>query len=352
MKNTNNSGDSTLSGLLTLVEKEYGAGAMMRFSDKPKNHPAISTGLIGLDNALGIQGIPVGRITEIFGTESSGKSSLCLQIIANAQKSGRTCVYIDSEHALDPALATLLGVNLDDLFIAQPDDGNTALNLAETLANSGQVGLIVVDSVAALVPRSELDGSMGDANVGVQARLMSQACRKLTPAISKHNVALVFVNQLRDRIGIMFGNPATTTGGNALKYASSVRIELSSSQQIKDGDVVVGRYTKAKVVKNKLAPPFREYKYEITFGSNHVRVNEILELGVEAKAINKAGSWYSYGDERMGQGRDSAKQWLLDNPDKADEIETRIYLYLGMEVDDTRLKKLESAAKDRAAKTA
>jgi recombination protein RecA len=285
---------------------------------------AISTGSLGLDVALGIGGLPKGRIVEIYGPESSGKTTLALHVVAEAQKSGGTCAFVDAEHALDPVYAKKLGVNIDDLLISQPDAGEQALEIADTLVRSGAISVLVIDSVAALVPRAELEGDMGDSHMGLQARLMSQALRKLTSSISKSNCLVIFINQIRQKIGIMFGNPETTSGGNALKFYASVRLDIRRIGAIKDKDDIIGNQTRVKVVKNKVAPPFRTVEFDIMYGEGISKNGEIIDLGVSADIIEKSGSWFSYNDQRIGQGRENAKNFLKENTDIALEIEDKI----------------------------
>ena len=313
------------------IERQFGKGSLMRMGEKPKIRVnVIPSGSLALDAALGVGGIPRGRVIEIYGPESSGKTTLALHIIANAQKTGGLVAFIDAEHALDPDYAERLGVNLDELLISQPDFGEQALEIAETLIRSGSVDAIVVDSVAALVPRTELEGDMGDAQMGLQARLMSQALRKLAGIVSKSNTCLIFINQVREKIGVMFGNPETTTGGRALKFYSSVRIDIRRTSSIKQGDKVIGNRTKAKVAKNKVAAPFKIAEFDILYGEGISFTGELLDLGVEHRLVQKSGSWYSYGDTRLGQGRDAARDFLRDNPDVAGEIELKVREALGM----------------------
>ncbi|MGB0690594.1 MAG: recombinase RecA, partial [Alphaproteobacteria bacterium] len=288
------------------------------------NVDVYSTGSLGLDIALGIGGLPKGRVVEVYGPESSGKTTLTLHVIAEAQKMGGTCAFIDAEHALDPGYAKKLGVNIDELLISQPDTGEQALEIADTLVKSEGIDLLVIDSVAALVPRAELEGEMGDSLPGLQARLMSQALRKLTSSISKTNTMVVFINQLRMKIGVMFGSPETTTGGNALKFYSSVRLDIRRIGAIKDKDNIIGNQTRVKVVKNKMAPPFKQVEFDIMYGEGISKIGEIIDLGVQADIIDKSGAWYSYKDEKIGQGRENTKQFLKDNPALLEEIETRI----------------------------
>jgi recombination protein RecA len=314
-----------LEAALSQIEKSYGKGSVMKLGQRQEmNIEAISTGSIGLDVALGIGGVPKGRIIEIFGPESSGKTTLTLHIIAEAQKKGGTCAFIDAEHALDPIYAKKLGVNIDELIISQPDTGEQALEITDTLVRSGAVDLVVIDSVAALVPKAEIDGEMGDSHMGLQARLMSQALRKLTASISRTNCMVIFINQIRMKIGVMFGSPETTTGGNALKFYASVRMDIRRVGSIKDKEEVVGNQTRVKVVKNKVAPPFRIVDFDIMYGSGISKEGEIIDIGVKYDFIEKSGSWFSYGDVRIGQGRENAKQYMKDNPSIADELSEKI----------------------------
>ena len=307
------------------IDKDFGKGSVMMMSDRAdKEMEVISTGSIGLDAALGVGGVPKGRIVEIYGPESSGKTTLATHIIAEAQKKGGMCAIIDAEHAFDSAYAQKLGVDVDNLLISQPDYGEQALEIADRLILSGALDVVVIDSVAALVPKGELEGEMGDSKMGLQARLMSQALRKLTATINKTNTICIFINQLREKIGVMFGNPETTTGGNALKFYASVRLDIRRSAQIKDGDAAIGNHVKVKVVKNKVAPPFRSAEFDIIFGEGISKVGEIIDMGVELGIVNKSGSWFSYEGNKLGQGRDSVKQLLLDNPGMANEIEGKI----------------------------
>ena len=309
---------------ISQIEKSYGKGAIMRLGDNMQvNVDAIPSGSLSLDLALGIGGVPRGRIIEIYGPESSGKTTLALHIIASAQKLGGEVAFVDAEHALEPAYARAVGVNIEDLLISQPDTGEDALAITETLVRSGAVDVVVVDSVAALVPRSEIEGEMGDSSVGVIARLMSQALRKLAGSISKTNCIVVFINQLREKIGVMYGNPETTPGGRALKYFSSVRIDVRRIESLKNGSEIVGNRTRAKIVKNKVAPPFREAEFDIMYGEGISKVGEIIDLGVKLELIDKGGAWFTIGENRI-QGRDAAKQFLKDNPDVADELEAKI----------------------------
>jgi recombination protein RecA len=304
------------------IEKSYGKGAIMKLGGAPiEEMPSISTGSISLDNALGVNGLPKGRIIEIYGPESSGKTTLALHAIAESQKTGGLAAFIDAEHAFDRFYAQKLGVNIEELLISQPDNGEQALEIAENLIRSGAIDIIVIDSVAALTPRSEIEGEMGDSKVGLQARLMSQALRKLTSTISKTGCCCIFINQLREKIGIMFGNPETTTGGNALKFYASVRLDIRRINQIKDSENVIGNRVKVKVVKNKVAPPFRQGEFDIIYGEGISKIGEIIDIGADKNIIKKSGSWFSYNDTKLGQGRDAVKKLLLDNPELADEIE-------------------------------
>ncbi|AMQ01663.1 MULTISPECIES: recombinase RecA [Pedobacter] len=310
---------------LDKLEKSYGKGAVMKLGDTPtESIESISTGSITLDIALGIGGVPKGRVIEIYGPESSGKTTLATHIIAEAQKKGGVAAFIDAEHAFDKFYAKKLGVDVDNLLIAQPDNGEQALEIADNLIRSGAIDVIVIDSVAALVPKAEIEGEMGDSKMGLQARLMSQALRKLTGTIAKTGCCCIFINQLREKIGVMFGNPETTTGGNALKFYASVRLDIRRTSQIKDADEVSGNRVKVKIVKNKVAPPFRIAEFDIMFGQGISKVGEIIDLGVDFNIVKKAGSWFSYGETKLGQGRDAVKQLLLDNPELADEIERKI----------------------------
>ena len=307
------------------LEKTYGKGAVMKLGDDAvEAMEVIPSGSVGLDSALGIGGYPKGRIIEIYGPESSGKTTLAIHAIAESQKQGGICAIIDAEHAFDKFYAEALGVDTENLLISQPDNGEQALEIADNLIRSGAIDLIVIDSVAALTPRSEIEGEMGDSNVGVQARLMSKALRKLTASISKTKCCCIFINQLREKIGVMFGNPETTTGGNALKFYASVRLDIRRSQQIKDGENAVGNRTKVKVVKNKVAPPFRQAEFDIMYGHGISLIGEIIDMGVDHNVIKKSGSWFSYGDTKLGQGRDAVKQLLEDNPELKEEIEAKV----------------------------
>ena len=314
-----------LESALGLIERNYGSGSIMRLGDNTTiDIEAISTGSLGLDIALGIGGLPKGRIIEIYGPESSGKTTLALHVVASAQKSDGVCAFVDAEHALDPVYAKNLGVDVDKLLVSQPDGGEQALEIADTLIRSGAVDVLVVDSVAALVPKAELEGDMGDTHVGLQARLMSQALRKLTSSISKSNCMLIFINQIRMKIGVMFGSPETTTGGNALKFYSSVRLDIRRIGAIKDKDQIVGNQTRVKVVKNKVAPPFKITEFDILYGEGISKEGEIIDIGVARGVVEKSGSWYSFNGNRIGQGRENAKKYLIENKEVSDEIESLI----------------------------
>ncbi|MEM7304894.1 MAG: recombinase RecA [Pseudomonadota bacterium] len=305
------------------IERQFGKGAVMRMGDDagPKDIDVISTGSLALDVALGIGGLPKGRVIEIFGPESSGKTTLTLQVVAECQKLGGTAAFVDAEHALDPSYAEKLGVNVDDLLVSQPDTGEQALEITDMLVRSGAVDVVVVDSVAALTPRAEIEGDMGDSHMGLQARLMSQALRKLTGNIKRSNTMVIFINQIRMKIGVMFGNPETTTGGNALKFYSSVRLDIRRIGAIKKGEEILGNETRVKVVKNKLAPPFKKAEFEILYGEGISRLGELIDLGVEHDLVKKAGAWYSYGSDRIGQGKENAKAYMIENPQVAEELD-------------------------------
>src|ERR1700712_26078 len=326
-KNTDKNSDKLKALRLTIdkIDKDYGKGSVMMMNERSQEPQAvISTGSIGLDVALGIGGLPKGRVVEIYGPESSGKTTLAIHVIAEAQKKGGMCAFIDAEHAFDATYAKKLGVDVDNLLISQPDYGEQGLEIADRLILSGALDVVVIDSVAALVPKGELEGEMGDSKMGLQARLMSQALRKLTATISKTNTICIFINQLREKIGVMFGNPETTTGGNALKFYASVRLDIRRAAQIKDGDEAIGNRVKVKVVKNKVAPPFRMAEFDIIFGEGISKLGEIIDMGVELGIVNKSGSWFSYDANKLGQGRDSVKRLLRDNPGLANEIEAKI----------------------------
>ncbi|MCY0965585.1 recombinase RecA [Parathalassolituus penaei] len=311
-----------LEAALAQIERQFGKGAIMKMGEQPREAiPAISTGSLGLDIALGIGGLPMGRIVEIYGPESSGKTTLCLSAMAQAQKMGKTVAIIDAEHALDPLYAEKLGVNLDNLLVSQPDTGEQALEICDSLVRSGAVDVIVVDSVAALTPKAEIEGEMGDSHVGLQARLMSQALRKITANVKNANCLVIFINQIRMKIGVMFGNPETTTGGNALKFYASVRLDIRRTGSVKQGEEVVGNETRVKVVKNKVSPPFRQAEFQIMYGTGIYRMGEVIDLGVKCDLIKKAGAWYSYQDNKIGQGKANAAQYLEEHPEIAREIE-------------------------------
>ena len=321
-----------LSAALAQIEKQFGKGSIMRLADAGIEHDiqVVSTGSLGLDIALGVGGLPRGRVVEVFGPESSGKTTLTLQVIAEMQKLGGTCAFIDAEHALDVQYAAKLGVALNDLLVSQPDTGEQALEIADALVRSGSVDLIVIDSVAALTPKAEIEGEMGDSLPGLQARLMSQALRKLTAAIKRTNSMIIFINQIRMKIGVMFGNPETTTGGNALKFYSSVRLDIRRTGAIKKGDEVIGSETRVKVVKNKVAPPFKAAEFDILYGEGISREGEILDLGANCGVVEKSGAWYSYGGDRIGQGKDNAREYLRERPEMAREIENRVRVHFGV----------------------
>lgn len=335
MNKKNDDKQKALDSALAQIERQFGKGSIMKLGGENaiQEIEATSTGSLGLDIALGIGGLPKGRIIEIYGPESSGKTTLTLHCIAEEQKKGGVCAFVDAEHALDPQYAKKLGVDLDELLISQPDTGEQALEITDTLVRSGAVSMVVVDSVAALTPKSELEGDMGDSNVGVQARLMSQAMRKLTGSISRSKCMVIFINQIRMKIGVMFGSPETTTGGNALKFYSSVRLDIRRIGAIKDRDEVVGNATRVKVVKNKVAPPFKQVEFDIMYGEGISKTGELLDLGVKAGVVDKSGAWYSYGDERIGQGRENAKTYLRENTGIALEIEDKIRAAHGLEFD-------------------
>jgi recombination protein RecA len=327
--------NKALETALSQIEKAYGKGSIWKLGQRPAVEiEAISTGSIGLDLALGIGGLPKGRIIEIFGPESSGKTTLTLQVIAECQKKGGSCAFIDAEHALDPVYAKRIGVNTDELILSQPDTGEQALEITDTLVRSGAVDVIVIDSVAALVPKAEIEGEMGDSHMGLQARLMSQALRKLTGSISKSNCMIIFINQIRMKIGVMFGSPETTTGGNALKFYASVRLDIRRIGSIKDKDEVTGNQTRVKVVKNKVSPPFTMTEFDIMYGEGISKVGELVDLGVKADIVEKSGSWYSYNNERIGQGRENVKIFLKNNPTVADEIEDKLRKLAKQDIDN------------------
>ncbi|WP_323762865.1 recombinase RecA [Maricaulis sp.] len=341
--------EKAIEAALSQIDKAFGKGSVMKLGQKPAMEiETISTGSLGLDIALGIGGLPKGRIIEIYGPESSGKTTLALHTVAEAQKAGGVAAFVDAEHALDPIYAGKLGVDLAELLISQPDTGEQALEIADTLVRSGAIDILVIDSVAALTPRAELEGEMGDSLPGLQARLMSQALRKLTGSISKSNCLVIFINQIRMKIGVMFGSPETTTGGNALKFYSSVRLDIRRIGAIKNRDEVIGNQTRVKVVKNKVAPPFREVEFDILYGEGISKMGELIDLGVKGDVIEKSGSWYSYNSERIGQGRENARQFLLEHGDIAAEIEARVRANAGL-IADEMLTGPELAAEDQAA---
>ena len=334
----NGNKEKALSAALAQIERQFGKGSMMRLGDTERVAiPAISTGSLGLDIALGIGGLPRGRIVEIYGPESSGKTTLTLQVIAEAQKAGGTCAFIDAEHALDPIYADNLGVDVENLLVSQPDTGEQALEVTEMLVRSGAVDVLVVDSVAALTPKAEIEGEMGDSHVGLQARLLSQAMRKLTGTIKQTNCLVIFINQIRMKIGVMFGSPKTTSGGQALKFYSSVRMEVTRIGSIKKGDEVLGNRTRVKVVKNKCAPPFRQAEFDIQYNEGVSHNALLVDLGVEHGIVQKSGAWFSYGDLRLGQGKENSKQFLVDNPDIAEEIDAQLRVALGLVEEDAEV---------------
>ena len=321
----NENKQKALSAALSQIERQFGKGSIMKLGDSQAlDIESISTGSLGIDIALGIGGLPAGRVVEIYGPESSGKTTLTLQVIAEAQKKGKTCAFVDAEHALDPVYAEKLGVNVDDLLVSQPDTGEQALEICDMLVRSGAVDVVIIDSVAALTPKAEIEGDMGDHHVGLQARLMSQALRKLTANIKRSNTLVIFINQIRMKIGVMFGNPETTTGGNALKFYSSVRIDIRRTGSVKDGDEVVGNETRVKIVKNKVAPPFKQAEFIIMYGEGISKHGELLDLGVQHKLVEKAGAWYSYQGNKVGQGKSNSIKFLKENPAIADEIELKL----------------------------
>jgi recombination protein RecA len=336
---------------LSSIEKRYGKGAIMRLGEKEiSDIPAISTTSLSLDAAIGVGGFPRGRVIEVYGPESSGKTTLALHVVAEAQKAGGIAAYIDAEHAMDAIYAEKLGVDIDSLLISQPDSGEQALEIAETLVRSNSVDVVVVDSVAALVPRAELDGDMGDSLPGLQARLMSQALRKLTAVVAQSNTCFIFINQIRDKIGVMFGSPETTTGGKALKFYSSLRLDIRRIGAIKDGDQIVGNRTKVKVAKNKVAPPFKECEFDIMYGYGISREGDLLDLAVNNRIVEKSGSWFSYSGERLGQGRENAKQTLKDNPELAQRIENQLRPIIGLTSKEADAEEVEEAKERKAAK--
>ena len=352
-KATDKNKSAALDAALSQIDRAFGKNSVMKLGDKSTmDIEAISTGSIGLDVALGIGGLPKGRVIEIYGPESSGKTTLTLHAIAECQKAGGVAAFIDAEHALDPVYAAKLGVDVNELLIAQPDTGEQALEIADTLVRSGAVDILVVDSVAALTPRAELEGDMGDSLPGLQARLMSQALRKLTGSISKSGCMVIFINQIRMKIGVMYGSPETTTGGNALKFYSSVRLDIRRIGAIKYRDEVIGNQTRVKVVKNKVAPPFRQVEFDIMYGEGISKTGEIIDLGVKAEVVEKSGSWYSYGDERIGQGRENVRKFLLENPEMADEIERKIRMNEGLIEEELLMPKGEQVEDNGVAPTA
>lgn len=321
----NDNKQKALDAALSQIERQFGKGSIMKLGDnKALNIESVSTGSLGIDIALGIGGLPMGRIVEVYGPESSGKTTLTLQVIAEAQKEGKTCAFIDAEHALDPVYAQKLGVNIDDLFVSQPDTGEQALEICDMLVRSSAVGVVIIDSVAALTPKAEIEGDMGDSHMGLQARLMSQALRKLTGNIKRSNTLCIFINQIRMKIGVMFGNPETTTGGNALKFYASVRIDIRRIGSVKEGDEVVGNETRVKIVKNKVAPPFKQAEFIIMYGEGISKQGELIDLGVKHKIVEKAGAWYSYSGNKVGQGKSNSIKFLKENPEIADEIEGKL----------------------------
>ncbi len=343
----NNGKQEALNNVLNQIEKQFGEGAVMRLGEDAKlDIESTPTGSLALDIALGIGGIPKGRIIEVFGPESSGKTTITLHMLAEVQKQGGTGAFIDAEHALDPGYAKNLGVDVENLIISQPDTGEQALEITEALVRSNAVDLIIIDSVAALVPRAEIDGEMGAAQIGLQARLMSQALRKLTGAINKSKTSVVFINQLREKVGIMFGNPETTTGGRALKFYSTVRLDIRKSENIKKGDEIIGNRVRVKVVKNKVAPPFKKAEFDIMYGEGISKVGNILDVAADADIIKKAGAWYSYGDERLGQGRERAKEFLENKPELLEEIEHKVRLHYNLIQDEESGKEEKSEDKE------
>lgn len=329
--NANKNKGSSVDNAISQIHRQFGKGSIMRLgSQEAEDIPVVSTGALSLDIALGVGGVPKGRVTEIYGPESSGKTTLALHVVAEAQKAGGAAAFIDAEHALDTSYAERLGVNIDDLLVSQPDFGEQALEIAEILIRSGGIDVIVIDSVAALVPKAEIDGNVGDSHVGLQARLMSQAMRKFTGVLSRSNTILIFINQIRMKIGVMFGNPETTTGGNALKFYSTLRLDIRRIGQLKDGQDVIGNRTRVKVVKNKVAPPFKQSEFDIVYGEGISKTGDLLDLAVELEIVEKSGSWYAYNEERIGQGRENAKRFLTDQPEMCLEIENKVRLAYGM----------------------
>ena len=342
-----------LEAAIAKLEKDFGKGTVMKLGDSAANVnvETVPTGCLSLDLALGLGGVPKGRIIEIYGPESSGKTTVALHMIAEVQKRGGIAGFVDAEHALDPVYAKNIGVDIDELYISQPDSGDQALEITETMVRSGAIDIIVVDSVAALVPRQEIEGDMGDSHVGLQARLMSQALRKLTPVISKSNCIVIFINQLREKVGVMFGNPETTTGGRALKFYASVRLDVRRTEALKQGGEVIGNHTKVKVVKNKIAPPFKEAEFDIMFGQGISTIGDILDLAANCGIVNKSGAWYAYNDAKIGQGRENAKQYLKENRQICDEIERKVRAYYGLPVPEEDKAKSAGADAGRTAET-
>ncbi len=348
MADVNKEKERAIELAVSQIDKQFGKGSIMRLGESGAKVeiPAISTGCLSLNAALGVGGIPRGRITEIYGPEASGKTTLALHVIAEAQKKGGFAAFVDAEHALDPVYARKLGVDVNNLLVSQPDSGEQALEITETLVRSGAIDVIVIDSVAALVPRAELEGEMGDAHVGLQARLMSQALRKLTGAVNKSKTSVVFINQIREKVGVMFGNPETTSGGRALKFYTSIRMDIRRIGSIKEGSDTVGNRTRVKVVKNKVASPFKQVEFDIMYGQGISYEGDLLDLAVDADIVEKAGSWYSYGDERLGQGRENAKQFLIDNKDILGDIEHEVKGFLGM-LEDEEIEEAEETAEEK-----
>ena len=342
-----------LDAALGQIEKQFGKGSVMKLGDSGKNMnvQTVPTGSLSLDIALGLGGVPRGRIIEIYGPESSGKTTVALHMVAEVQKRGGIAGFIDAEHALDPVYARNIGVDIDNLYISQPDNGEQALEITETMVRSGAVDIVIVDSVAALVPKAEIEGDMGDSHVGLQARLMSQALRKLTSVVSKTNCIVIFINQLREKIGVMFGNPETTTGGRALKFYASVRLDVRRTEALKQGGEVIGNHTKVKVVKNKIAPPFKEAEFDIMFGQGISTIGDILDLAANCGIVNKSGAWYAYNDAKIGQGRENAKQYLKENRQICDEIERKVRAYYGLPVPEEDKAKSAGADAGRTAET-
>mgnify|MGYP002561933639 FL=1 len=352
-KNDKNDKLDALESAISHIEKQYGKGAIMKLGDSQRdmNVETIPTGSLSLDIALGVGGIPRGRIVEVYGPESSGKTTVALHMVAEVQKRGGIAGFIDAEHALDPVYAKNIGVDIDNLYISQPDSGEQALEITETMVRSGAVDIIIVDSVAALVPKAEIEGEMGDSHVGLQARLMSQALRKLTSIISKSNCIVIFINQLREKVGVMFGSPETTTGGRALKFYSSIRLDVRRMESLKQGGEIIGNHTRIKVVKNKVAPPFKEAEFDIMFGKGISKEGDILDLAAQINVVNKSGAWYAYNDAKIGQGRENAKQYLKENRQICDEIERKVRAYYGLPVPEEDKAKSAGADAGRTAET-